>query len=470
MSASDRRSGSLMPRTASVAVSGVLVAALSQGCNERNLPEELEIPDPVEIVRRDLATGYHTCRTDGEGGVRCVCHRSLCDHPDAIGYPGYPDRRSVALGSVAPVQRLVIGTAHTCTLHEDGRVKCWGRNDHGQLGLGHTDDVGEDASEMGEALAFVDLGADFRAIALDTGFHQTCAVSGAGRVKCWGRNVQGSLGVGDDETRGDEPGEMGDALPYVDLGSDARAIDLTVGLRFACALLEDGGVKCWGRNEFGQLGLAESGDRGDGPAQMGDALPYVDLGTNVRARGISAGEDHVCAVLDEGRLKCWGRGAYFLLDDYVEGHAPRPPEDEYYAAGRLGLGDPHHRGRATDSMGDNLPFVDVGSDAFVIGVALGATHTCAALRNGRLKCWGSGRLLGLEDTLDRGDAPGEMGDDLPYVELGEGRRVVALSTLSFISGHTCVLLEDDTIKCWGYTGGPGSEPGTMGDALQPIDL
>jgi E3 ubiquitin-protein ligase HERC3 len=468
MSASDHRRETSRPQTANVAVFGLLVIGWAPGCNDRNALDDSEIPDPVDVVRRDLATGYHTCRTDGDGGVRCVGR----SESTAAYYPGYPQRADIDLGGAARVERVVIGFGHTCTLHEDGHVKCWGRNDYGQLGLGHADDVGGDASEMGDDLPFVDLGPGFRAVALDTGFRQACAVSDEGGVKCWGRNVQGSLGLGDEETRGDEPGEMGDALPYVDLGTNVRALDVAVGLRFACALLEDGRVKCWGRNEFGQLGLAQPGDRGDEPGEMGDALPYVDLGTGVRARGVSAGEDHVCAALEEGRLKCWGRGAYFLLDDYEEGgHAPRPPDDEYYAAGRLGLGDPHHRGRGRDSMGDNLPFVDLGEDAFVIGVALGAMHTCAVLRTGRVKCWGDGLRIGLEDGQSRGDAPGQMGDALPYVDLGTGRRVVSLSALSFISGvPTCALLDDDTVKCWGGNGAPGSEPGTMGDALQPIDL
>jgi alpha-tubulin suppressor-like RCC1 family protein len=52
-----------------------------------------------------------------------------------------------------------------------------------------------------------------------------------------------------------------------------------VGERFGCAALENNGVKCWGWNTHGQLGLGMSGDRGNAPGQMGDNLPFVNLGT-----------------------------------------------------------------------------------------------------------------------------------------------------------------------------------------------
>jgi len=98
-----------------------------------------------------------------------------------------------------------------------------------------------------------------------------------GSVKCWGNNSVGPLGLGDTQQRGDGPGEMGATLPAVNLGPGKTALQLTAGLGHTCARLDDGSVKCWGRNFEGQLGLGDTQNRGDGPGEMGAALPAVQL-------------------------------------------------------------------------------------------------------------------------------------------------------------------------------------------------
>ena len=105
----------------------------------------------------------------------------------------------------------------------------------------------------------------------------TCARTFDGAVKCWGSNGSGELGVGDTMERGREPGQMGDALPAVDLGG-LRATSISAGRYCTCALLDDRSLKCWGQNLAGNLGLGDIKRRGDDPGEMGDALPFVDLG------------------------------------------------------------------------------------------------------------------------------------------------------------------------------------------------
>jgi alpha-tubulin suppressor-like RCC1 family protein len=77
--------------------------------------------------------------------------------------------------------------------------------------------------------------------------------------------------------RGDDPGEMGDSLPAVSLGTEKTAVAITTGALHACALLNDASVKCWGYNYSSQLGTGEDGNRGDQPNEMGDNLPAVKL-------------------------------------------------------------------------------------------------------------------------------------------------------------------------------------------------
>jgi alpha-tubulin suppressor-like RCC1 family protein len=153
-------------------------------------------------------------------------------------------------------------------------------------------------------------------------------------LKCWGRNVWGD-GLGDTIMRGDGPNEMGDNLPVVDLGTGETAIGVSMGAQHTCALLQSGHVKCWGTSHDGQLGLGDTGTRGDGPLEMGDYLPAVDLGTAVMPSAITGYEGRTCVIVNAGRMKCWGRNDY----------------------GQLGLGDTLNRGDDPGEMGDNLPFV-----------------------------------------------------------------------------------------------------------------
>ena len=174
------------------------------------------------------------------------------------------------------VLSVALGERHSCALVEGGLVKCWGDNDFGQLGTGDTLRVGDNPDETGMNLAPVDLGTGRTAVAIDAGKAHTCALLDDGTVKCWGYNAA-ALGLGDTEHRGDEPGEMGDALPTVDLGTGRTAVAIATGGDHTCAILDDATAKCWGVSLDGALGLESEVSYGYAPGQMGDALPTVDL-------------------------------------------------------------------------------------------------------------------------------------------------------------------------------------------------
>ena len=373
-----------------------------------------------------------------------------------------PPAPAGAEGNEAPgapffARSLAAGTFHTCALVNDGRVKCWGLNEFGELGLGDTVSRGDDVGEMGDLLPAVDLGTGRTATALSAGFGHTCALLDNATVKCWGGNGSGQLGYGDTADRGDDPGEMGDSLPAVNLGTGRTATAIAVGSSFSCALLDNSAVKCWGSGTVGQLGYGNTASRGDGPGEMGDSLPEVALGIANSATAITAGSSHVCVRLATAAVKCWGSNG----------------------SGQLGLGDTLHRGDGSGEMGDNLPTVLLGTGRTAASVTAGSAHTCALLDNGSVKCWGDGGSgrLGYGDGLPRGESPGEMGDSLPVVALGTGRTA---ATLAAGGQSTCALLDNGTARCWGRnnegqlgygdTISRGDGAGEMGDNLTPIAL
>jgi alpha-tubulin suppressor-like RCC1 family protein len=173
---------------------------------------------------------------------------------------------------------MATGENHTCAILDDSRVKCWGVNIHGELGLGDIFNRGDNKREMGDSLSAVSLGTGRTALAIDTGADHVCARLDDSSVKCWGDNSDGQLGLGDTFNRGDGAGEMGDSLSAISLGTGRTATAIAAGYDHSCAILDDGLVKCWGINSSGQLGLGNTSHRGDEAGEMGDSLPVVDLG------------------------------------------------------------------------------------------------------------------------------------------------------------------------------------------------
>ncbi|MDI3282658.1 hypothetical protein [Polyangium sp. 15x6] len=384
-----------------------------------------------------------------DGAIGSEGTENLGDEPGEMGH----HLRAVELGEGARVVEVVTGGSFSCALLRDGRVKCWGTKSHGVLGLGLGKAVGNEPGDMGDALPFVNLGTGATVKSIAAGSTHICALLADGRVKCWGDGFRGALGLGDTEDRGDDPAEMGDALPAVDLGASAVVLAISAAQYHSCALLTSGHVKCWGSGSLGQLGTGNKETRGDDPGEMGDALPAIDLGNGAKALAVAAWGNHTCALLHDGRVKCWGSGT----------------------DGSTGQGDTLHRGDEPGEMGDALPAVDLGVGA----TATAISGDCVLLDGGRVKCWGYNGYgtLGLGDTKARGDEPGEMGDHLPYVDLGAGAVAVAVVPRG---SHTCVILQEGRIKCWGGNilgqlglgdhEDRGDEPGEMGDALPLVDL
>ncbi len=336
---------------------------------------------PVKIggeVQQISASWYDTCvRLDGQ--------RLRCFGNGADGKLGYGNTQTIgddetpaSAGDVDLVRGTLsvsAGPYHTCAALVLGFVRCWGKNDHYQLGFSNTQSIGDD--ELPSSADYVNVGLTKQVAA---GFSHTCALLSRGAVRCWGSNATGALGypgvdvVGDDET----PFEM----PDVDVGGTVTQI--VAGMLHTCALLEGGKVRCWGAGTDGRLGYGNVNTIGDDetPASAGD----VDVGGPVVQ--LAAGDYATCALLQGGSVRCWGSG---MMGELGHANVENIGDDETPA-----------------SAGD----IDVGG--VVSNVDVGFLHVCATLQSGAARCWGRGSTgaLGYGNLHDIGDdeTPASAGD------------------------------------------------------------
>ncbi|HEY6559297.1 MAG TPA: hypothetical protein VI072_18560 [Polyangiaceae bacterium] len=249
-----------------------------------------------------VALGYwHTCALLSTGNVRCWGENQHGElgyaHTNPIGDDEVPaSAGDVNLGGA--VRQISAGSSHTCALLAGGRVRCWGNNDSGQLGYGHTRAIGDD--EVPASAGDVNVGGEVVQIAAGGG--HTCALLAGGTVRCWGHAWEGELGyarrdnIGDDEP----PASAGD------VAVGGTVVQISAGSDHTCARLHDGAVRCWGSNVMAQLGYGNRISIGDDelPSSAGD----VSVGGPVAQ--IDAGNSHTCAVLTSGALRCWGSATY----------------------------------------------------------------------------------------------------------------------------------------------------------------
>lgn len=217
----------------------------------------------------DVAAGNRmTCVRLTGGDVRCFGDAEL-------GQLGYGNRIDIGVGqnntpAAQPpvdvggaVAELYLATgAHICARVSTGQVRCWGSGFEGRLGYGNTNNVG-DATTPASHPALVLPGVP---LTLHAGGAHTCALFGPNDVRCWGRNQEGQLGLGDTEIRGDSIAEQPASLPSVSTGGPV--VQVASGGFFSCARFADLTIACWGDNTKGQLGFGDMLPRGHSGATV----------------------------------------------------------------------------------------------------------------------------------------------------------------------------------------------------------
>lgn len=359
------------------------------------------------------------------------------------------------------VRSINAGYTHTCAVSALNSLKCFGSNLHGQLGYGDEISRGDSPGDMGDALPIVDLGDasnDVNSVA--AGFEHTCVLFFQGNMKCFGNNGEGRLGYGDTKTRGINPEDMGNNLLFVDFGNLTNSvIQVETAVFHTCVLFYGGIVKCFGSNLFGQLGYGGINSTGGTLDEMGDSLQHVDFG-NISSPvvQIAATGLHTCVLFQDGNVVCFG----------------------YNVHGQLGTGvDIDSAGNPIETLDALVPIGFGATTNRAIQVVSGTLHTCVVFQEGNVKCFGdnSKGQLGYGDAITRDIVISDM-DTIPNIDFGNltgtSRKVVA----GF--GYTCVLFESKNAKCFGNNADGnlgygdnlmrGTRPEDMGDGLHSIDF
>jgi len=414
---------------------------------------------PVDVsgltsgVSAIAAGGSHTCALTTTGGVKCWGNNSSGQLGDGTA-PTNSSTPVDASGLTSGVSAIAAGNSHTCALTTTGGVKCWGYNSSGQLGDGTT-------TKRVTPVAVSGLTSGVSAIA--AGNSHTCALTTTGGVKCWGDNVYGQLGDGT---------TTGSATPVAVSGLTSGVSAIAAGGSHTCALTTTGGVKCWGNNSSGQLG--------DGTT-TGSATPVDVSGLTSGVSAIAAGNSHTCALTTTGGVKCWGRNDSGQLGDGTTTARATPVDVSGLTSGvsAIAAGDGHTCALTTTGgvkcwgnnssgqLGDGTTTaratpVDVsGLTSGVSAIAAGNSHTCALTTTGGVKCWGN-------------NSSGQLGDgtttarSTPVDVSGLTSGVSAIAAGGF---HTCALTTTGGVKCWGnnFFGQLGNGLGVT-ERTTPVDV
>jgi alpha-tubulin suppressor-like RCC1 family protein len=308
-------------------------------------------------------------------------------------------------GSAPAFTQISAGGLHTCAVTSRGGAKCWGSNINATVGNG------TQTAAVRRPVDVSGLTSGVRAIS--AGGQHTCALTRRGAVACWGSNTFGAVG---------SPKRVQYTTPFAvpSLRSGIRSIAAGHGFNNAtCAITKAGAARCWGQNGQGWLGV--------GSKEGVVAKPTGVVGLARGVGGVSGGDLYLWCAAVSGGAKCWGGNP----------------------SGALG------NGATTPSP---TPVVVSGLASGVSAVAVGANHACA-LVGGGVKCWGSG----IDGQLGNGARSALTPVDV--TGLTGGVKAIASG-----SNHVCAITGAGGLKCWGDNNFGQLGNGSNADSFAPVDV
>lgn len=380
--------------------------------------------DKKSAVSLSISSSFTSCVITKTGELACWGD----DLTGAIGDGGTDLEAKTNPTPVLRASRSIVdisaASSHACAVDSNGAAFCWGSDTWGQLGNGD-----EAETEQISPVPVTDLdGIAAKAIAIQSHGAASCAILDTGAMKCWGSDNYGQLGDGDD-------GQALESTPVDVMGLDGskeKVVGLTGGNGFTCALLHTGEARCWGRDANSELG--------DGADDNADEFSPVTVksidGRESIAVALAGGQSHACATLSTGAVVCWGENGDGQLGDgkrFTDAHSPSP----------------------TATLD--------GVSASAVSLACGNYHCCAADSTGRAYCWGN-------------DTSGQVGDgDDGQGDEDEPRQVVGISNAVSVGAgqdSSFALLANGSALSWGRDnfGSAGDGPADQANKYMPVSV
>jgi alpha-tubulin suppressor-like RCC1 family protein len=350
-------------------------------------------------------------------------------------------------GAIVPTG-VSAGGEYTCVRLSDATMQCTGRNQFGQQG----DGTQNNRSTLAPIPNFAGVST---AVAGD---EFNCALMIDGTAQCWGLGEKGQRGDGSYLQYTLQPSQVSGVTTAVALGA---------GYNHACVLLADATMRCWGDNTLGQVG---------DPTTTGTAMPVTVPGvTGVAA--MTVGGFHTCAVMADHTVQCWGHNDQGQLGDGTYTDASTPVAVSGLSAVTTIAGGGSHTcalaagavycwGNGYDGQVGQGAFVpsttpvQVSGISTAVAIRTGWVHTCALLQDGSVWCWGSNALGQLGDGTMQGSAT--------PVRVGGVAGAVGLTAGWF--HHSCALLADASVRCWGENTWGQLGDGTTTSASTPVTM
>lgn len=325
------------------------------------------------------AGSTHTCAVTTSGAAKCWGNNAQGEVGDGTVVKRVTPTN--VLGLSTNVTSVVAGSQFSCAL-DGGGVKCWGLNSFGQLG-------DNSKTQRRTPVAVSGLGSGVTSISVSAMGGHACAITTGGAVKCWGRNDYGQLGV---------TASPNSQVPVDVVGLSSSSLSISAGTDHTCATTSSGGAECWGRNTNGQLG--------DGNSFVSSSPPVAVNGLSGVVTKISAGGSHTCAVVSNS-AKCWGANNYGQLGDGTSTSRLLPKNVNGMLSGvsSIATGATHTcavvSGMAKcwgenvlSEIGDGTaikrtaPTTVSGLGSGVTSISAGGNLTCAVVSGGA-QCWGA---------------------------------------------------------------------------------
>jgi alpha-tubulin suppressor-like RCC1 family protein len=443
-------------------ISGLQFNGLSQGAT---YGDDTQTSTNYPIVRITNAATGHVFY------ARTFNHNSMSVSPNNASSTNFAVPKNVEFGQSSvvviangiasqPVNLVVIktplltaGLNYACALTSTGAVQCWGDNSYGQLGNGTTTNSTTPVAVTGLSTGVV---------AIAAGDYHACALTSAGAVKCWGRNNSGQLGNTTTQS----------TVPVTVTGISSGVISIAAGTGHTCAMTSAGTMQCWGGNAFGQLGSGNT---------TNSTTPNAVKGLSGNVASIGAGGSQTCALTTAGAAQCWGYNVDGELGNSSTTNSPTPVTVTGLGSGVVsvaagyshscaltntnvvqcwGYNGSGELGPGTTASYSSTPITVTGLLSGIISMTAGGSHTCALNNTGAVQCWGY-------------NAYGELGNGFT-VSSSSPVAVTGLSSgvVSIAAGNseTCALSSTGTLQCWGLnTSGQLGDGGTTLSSL-PVSV